>query len=210
MKTHRLLRLGIALLWGGIIAAAGLAAASAPAAATPEKTPARRVANYKLRQMDLVKIQVFQEPDLDRELRVSRDYTIVVPLVGAVDIRGLTVRETEMLLTELYRKDYLVNPQINITVTEYASRTVNVLGAVNSPGSVSLPPEKELGLLDVIARSGGFSRVANRSKVSLTRPQANGETENFIINADQLVNGDNASRWLVQDGDIVYVAEKVF
>jgi polysaccharide export outer membrane protein len=184
-----------------------LAALAAPAAA--DKAPARRTTTYKLRPMDLLKVQVFQEPDLDRELRVSRDYTIVTPLVGSVDIRGLSVRDAEALLTELYRRDYLVNPQINITVTEYAPRTVNVLGAVNTPGAVPLPPERELGLLDVIARSGGFSRLANRARVSLTRTQATGETENYSINADQLVSGDNAARWFVQDGDVVYVAERV-
>jgi len=190
------------VLWNPAV---GLAAEKTSA----EKPAARHIVTYKLRPMDLIKVQVFQEPDLDRDLRVSRDCTIVLPLVGNVDIRGLTVRETEVLLTGLYRRDYLVNPQINITVTDYAPRTVNVLGAVNTPGSVLLPPEKELGLLDVIARSGGFARVANRTKVSLTRAQPGGETENFTINADQLVSGDNASRWVVQDGDIIYVGERM-
>ncbi|MEJ1972682.1 MAG: polysaccharide biosynthesis/export family protein [Lacunisphaera sp.] len=202
MPFFRLTRLVAALLFAGLGA---VALAAAPA----EKSAAKRIVTYKLRPMDLIKVQVFQEQDLDRELRVSRDSTIVAPLVGEVDIRGLTVRQTEELLTALYRKDYIVNPQINITVTEYAPRTVNVLGAVNNPGSVPLPPEKELGLLDVIARSGGFSRLANRTKVSLTRSQPNGEVENFVVNTEQLVSGDNAARWLVQDGDIVYVGERV-
>ena len=61
----------------------------------------------------------------------------------------------------------------------------------------------------MIARSGGFSRLANKTKVSLTRAQPNGEVENFTVNTEQLVSGDNASRWLVQDGDIIYVGERV-
>jgi len=192
-----------------VVALAASFGAGLVGAAAAEKPAAKRIVTYKLRPMDLIKVQVFQEPDLDRELRVSRDSTIVAPLVGEVDIKGLTVRQTEELLTVLYRRDYIVNPQINLTVTEYAPRTVNVLGAVNSPGSIPLPPEKELGLLDVIARSGGFSRLANRTKVSLTRSQPNGEVENFTVNTEQLVSGDNASRWLVQDGDIIYVGERV-
>ncbi len=185
-----------------------LALLTGPGLRAAENTAARHT-TYKLHPMDLIKVQVFQEPDLDRELRVSHDYTIVVPLVGVVDVRNLTVREAELLLTELYRKDYLVNPQINITVAEYTPRTVNVFGAVNNPGSVVVPPEKELSLLDAIARSGGFSRLANRTKVSLTRTLAGGQTENYSVNADQLVNGDNNTRWLVQDGDIIYVPERV-
>jgi polysaccharide biosynthesis/export protein len=163
---------------------------------------------YVLRPMDLVKVQVFQQPDLDRELRVSQDHAIVMPLIGSVDVKNRTVREAELLITELYARDYLVNPQINLTVVEYTPRTVNVLGAVNTPGSVLIPLEKDLTLLDAIARSGGFSRLANRSRVSLTRTKADGRTENFIINADQLVAGASTDRWLVRDGDVISVPER--
>ena len=174
-----------------------------------EAKPASQLATYKLRPMDLVKIQVFQEAELDRELRVSQDHTIVVPLIGVVDVRDLTVRDAEALITELYQRDYLVNPQLNITVTEYSQRNINVLGAVNVPGSILIPPEKNLTLLDAIARSGGFSRLANRNKVSLTRTKPDGQTVNFIINADQLVSGDTNNRSAVQDGDIIFVPERI-
>lgn len=166
-------------------------------------------AGYKLHAMDLIKMQVFQEPDLDRELRVSQDNTIVVPLLGVVSVKDRTVREAELLITELYKKDYLVNPSVNITVIDYSPRTVNVFGSVNNPGSVVIPPERELTLLDAIARSGGFSRLANRSKVSLTRTRPDGETINYIINADQLVAGDTGNRAPVQDGDVIFVPERV-
>ncbi len=174
-----------------------------------EAKPASQLATYKLRPMDLVRIQVFQEAELDRELRVSQDHTIVVPLIGVVDVRDLTVRDAEALITELYQRDYLVNPQLNITVTEYSQRNINVLGAVNVPGSILIPPEKNLTLLDAIARSGGFSRLANRNKVSLTRTKPDGQTVNFIINADQLVSGDTNNRSAVQDGDIIFVPERI-
>jgi polysaccharide export outer membrane protein len=174
-----------------------------------EAKPAGRLATYKLRPMDLVKVQVFQEPDLDRELRVSQDFTVVVPLIGVVNIKDRTVRDVELLITDLYQRDYLVNPQINITVIEYSQRTINVLGAVNSPGSVLIPPEKNITLLDAIARSGGFSRLANRNRVSLTRTQSDGQTANFTVDADQLVSGDSSNRAPVQDGDVIFVPERM-
>ena len=159
--------------------------------------------------MDLIKVQVFQEPELDRELRVSQDYTIMVPLIGSVNLKDHTVRDAELLITDLYQRDYLVNPQINLTVIEYAQRTINVLGAVNVPGSVQIPPEKTLTLLDAIARSGGFSRLANRNRVSLTRTQPDGRTMNYTIDADQLVSGDVNNRTPVQDGDVIFVPERI-
>ncbi len=185
-----------------------LANPSASAAQTDPK-PAGRLVTYKLRPMDVVKIQVFQEPELDRELRVSQDHTIVVPLIGVVNVKERSVRDTELLITKLYKQDYLVNPQINLTVVEYSPRAVNVLGAVNAPGSVQIPPEKELSLLDVIARSGGFSRLANRSRISLTRTLADGQTTNITINADQLVAGDTTDRTPIQDGDVISVPERM-
>jgi len=198
--------------WSALLALAFLACLqpAASLSAAPKAAKAGAVTpGYKLHPMDLLKLQVFQEPDLDRELRVSQDNTVVVPLLGVVNVNGLSVRETELLIAELYRKDYLVNPQINITVVEYSPRSVNVFGAVNQPGSVVFPPERELTLLDAIARSGGFSRLANRSKVSLTRTQADGQTVNYVINADQLVGGDSDNRVPVQNGDVIYIPERV-
>ena len=190
-----------------VVVLAGAAPGSSAIGAPDNAKSGDQQATYVLRPMDLVKVQIFRQPDLDRELRVSQDHTIVMPLIGVVDVRNRTVRETEVLITELYARDYLVSPQINLTVVEYTPRTVNVLGAVNNPGSVLIPLEKSFTLLDAIARSGGFSRLANQSKVSLTRTMPDGRTENYIINANQLMAGASANRWVVQDGDVVTVPE---
>lgn len=171
--------------------------------------PAARLASHKLQPMDLVKLQVYREPDLDRELRVSQDFTIVVPLLGVVDVTGRTAAQVQVLITELYRQEYLVNPQITVAVIDYAPRTINVLGAVNAPGLFPLPPERSLTFLDAIARSGGFARVANRSKVLLIRTQPDGKTVNYTIDADQLTAGELSSRWPMQDGDTILVPERL-
>jgi len=197
------------LLRSAVLGALLAAALGCAPAAAADARPGEPLALYVLHPMDLLKLQVFQEPDLDRELRVSQDSTITVPLIGVVDLKGRTIHEAEELITELYARDYLVNPQINITILEYAPRTVNVLGAVNAPGAVAMPPEKSFTLLDAIARAGGFSRLANRGRVSLTRSLPGGRTENFTVNADQLVSGDAANRWPMHDGDVVYVPERV-
>ncbi len=164
---------------------------------------------YKLKPMDLLKIQVFQEPDLDRELRVSQDNSITLPLIGNVEVKNLAVRELEALLTEKYRQSFLVNPQINVTVLEYTPRSVNVLGAVNSPGTVPIPPEGELTLLDAVARSGGFSRLASRTKIIVSRQAQDGRNDNFVVNADQLIASENAAGWSLQNGDVIYIPERV-
>ncbi len=190
-------------------AAAATAPAAPPAAAPNDANHDDTKFSYKLQPLDLLKIQVFQEPDLDRDVRVSKNHSIVLPLIGTVDLTNRTVHDAEQLITELYGRDYLVNPQINITVTEYAQRTINVLGAVGSPGSVVIPPERDLTLVDAIAHAGGFSRLANQTNVSLTRTLPSGEIQHFTINVDQLIGGNAPRQWVVQDGDVIYVPESV-
>jgi polysaccharide export outer membrane protein len=175
----------------------------------PVSPPRSGPGSYVLRPMDLIKIQVYDEPDLDRELRVSHDHNVALPLIGTVSLKNRTVRDAEQLVRELYARDYLVNPQINITIMEYSPRSVNVLGAVNNPGSVVIPAEHAFNLLDAVAHSGGFSRLANRAKISLTRTFVDGHTENFSINADKLVTGDTSNTWSVVDGDVIFVPESV-
>ncbi len=113
--------------------------------------------DYTLEPGDVVSVKVFQEPDLDRELRVSQEGDLYLPLIGRVEARGRSVAEVERVVREAYDRDYLVNPQINILVVKYQVSTVNVLGAVNSPQAVEYPPEQQLTLIDAVSRAGGFA-----------------------------------------------------
>jgi polysaccharide export outer membrane protein len=173
-----------------------------------DTTPASQP-DYVLQPYDLVKIVVFQEPDLEREVRLSPDTTITLPLIQTVDLKGKTVREAQTIIRELYDRDYLVNPQINITVLEYAKVSVNVLGSVNLPGSVVIPPDQGLNLLDAIAHAGGFSRLADRKSIKLSRTAADGKTATYVINADDIIQSKSEDPWPLQKGDVIYVPEKL-
>ncbi len=166
--------------------------------------------DYVMQPSDLIRVMVFQEPDLMREVRITQEYTITLPLIGTIDLRGKTVRQAEEVIRSLYDKDYLVNPQINLTVLEYTQRTVKVIGAVNQPGAIVFPPEQKMGLLEAIARAGGFSRIAERRKVRLTRTLEEGKTENYIINTDEMIEGNTAKQWLLTKGDVIFVPERIF
>lgn len=179
--------------------------------AKPDSGPAPTSTDYVLQPSDLLRVMVFQEPDLQREVRITQENTITLPLIGTLDVRDRTVRQTEELIRELYDKDYLVNPQINITVLEYSQRTVQVVGAVNQPGAVVFPPEQKMGLVEAIARAGGQSRIADLKRVRLTRTDENGKTENFTINVDDMIKGigNSSDQWLLRKGDTVFVPERI-
>jgi len=165
--------------------------------------------DYVLQASDLLKVQVFQEEDLTREVRVSQEYTIVLPMIGSVDLKGKTLRQAEEIIRERYDRDYLVNPQVNVMVLDYAKRTVNVMGSVNTPGAVLFPQEEALTLLDAISRAGGFNRLADRKRVKLSRTTPDGRTEAVEINTDDLIKSGNTKSFVLQRDDVIFVPERV-
>lgn len=205
------LLLGLVLgLAGALQAAEETPSAPPPDPAAAEASAKRDTTDYVLQPSDLIRVMIFQEPDLLREVRITQEYTITLPLIGTIEIRDRTVRQAEEIIRALYDKDYLVNPQVNLTVLEYTQRTVQVVGAVNNPGAVVFPPEQKMGLVEAIARAGGQSRIADLKRVQLTRTTAEGKTETFIINVVDLMKGASSEQWLLLKGDVILVPEKLF
>jgi polysaccharide export outer membrane protein len=166
--------------------------------------------DYVLQPLDLLRVVVFQEPDLERQVRISQEYSINLPLIGSIDLRGKTPRQAEEIIRDRYDADFLKNPQINVTVLEYSQRTVQVLGAVNSPGAIALPPEQQIDIVEAIARAGGHARIADLRKVRLKRLAADGKTENVIIvNVDEMMKGATGERLIMQKGDVISVPERI-
>jgi polysaccharide export outer membrane protein len=178
-------------------------------AEAPPAPPAAEATDYVLQPSDLIRVLIFQQPDLERQVRITQEYTITLPLIGTIDLRGRTVRQAEEIIRSLYDKDYLVNPQVNLTVLEYTQRTVQVVGAVNQPGAVVFPPEQKMGLIEAIARAGGQSRIADLKRVRLTRTNADGKAENQIINVDDMMKGNSNEQYLLLKGDVIFVPERL-
>lgn len=165
--------------------------------------------NYVLQPQDLMRIQIFQEEELNRELRISQECTVALPLIGVVDLRNKTVAQAEAIIRKAYDADYLVNPQVNITVLEYAPRSVDVVGSVNNPGVVFFPKEEGLTLIGAISRAGSFSRLANKKMVTLKRTMPDGEPKTYKIDVDAMMRGDTTETWPLQPGDVITVPERL-
>ena len=195
--------------WFALLILVGCLSLNAQRASDQSKADAPGSGDYILQPLDLLQMRVFQEPDMEREVRVSQEYAISLPLIGKVNVNGLTVREAETLITDLYNRDYLVNPQINLTVMEYARRTVKVLGAVGAAGEIQFPQEEGLTLLDAVTRAGGFTRLADRRRIKLTRRLADGSQETYIVNADDLIEGNASQVWTLRTNDLIYVPERL-
>ena len=194
------------------------ASSDVPAGAEPAKQEAKQEAaktdtakgDYVLQPQDLIRVQIFQEEELNREVRLSQESSVNLPLVGTVDLKGKTAREAEELIRARYDRDFLVNPQVNLFVIEYAKRYVNVLGAVGNSGPVIFPPEEGLTLIEAITRAGGFARIADKKHVSVKRTNADGKTETSIVNADDIMKGRTDESWPLQPSDTIFVPEILF
>ena len=92
--------------------------------------------------------------------------SITFPLLGEVQVAGLTVAEVQRKITNLLAKDYLVNPQVEVKVKEFQSQFVSVVGEVNSPGRK--PIRGRMRLVDALLESGGFKAGAS-AEVLITR-----------------------------------------
>jgi polysaccharide biosynthesis/export protein len=167
--------------------------------------------DYVLQPLDLLRVQVFQEDDINKqgEVRISEQATITLPLIGSVSLKGRTVRQAENMIRDLYDKDYLVNPQVNVQVLKYAERFVNVNGAVNTAGRVAFPQERGLTIVSAITAAGGQSRIANLNRVKLTRKGPDGVAETREINVDAIMKGGGANDVPLENDDTIFVPERI-
>jgi polysaccharide export outer membrane protein len=165
--------------------------------------------NYLLRPNDFIRISVFQEDDLLTEARISKEGIVNFPLLGPVHLSGHTVAEAVSEIRTRLDKDYIINPQVTLTIIEYDQQCVTVLGEVQRPGQIPLPPEGGLDLLGAIALAGGYTRVADPSEV-IVRRESDGHDQVLKVDARRLARDVKVSPFLVQPGDRISVAESIW
>ena len=144
------------------------------------------VSSYQLNAGDQVRINVFGEEDLSVESRLTDAGTISYPFLGEIRVRGLTVGQLEQLITKKLKGDYLINPRVNVTITEY--RKFFVYGEVKDPGGFSFEPG--LTLEKAVALAGGFSARANKREVEVTREVSGKKTSERMTLDKPILPGD--------------------
>jgi polysaccharide export outer membrane protein len=167
-------------------------------------------AGYILSPTDQVAVEVFGEDDLRTSGRLNPEGNLSVPLLGSIHLAGLTLTQAVSKLTELYSRDYLVNPKINVTLLGYAKRRFSILGQVTRPGSLEMPEGSQEGidLLEAIALAGGYTRIASPERITVRRHDASGD-QIFKVNAKRFTKGKGGG-FLVKPGDTITVGESIF
>ena len=152
---------------------------------------------------DLLEINVFEIPELNRTVRVSTRGAISLPLVGEMMVSGLTTTELETRLRDELSKRYLQDPQVSVFVREHGSRQVSVLGAVGKPGVYEMLGPRTL--LQVLSQAGGLAKEAG-ADLFVIRDPADGSSERLTVSIANLMSSrDGASNIPIRPGDIITV-----
>jgi polysaccharide export outer membrane protein len=163
-------------LWIGVCA---LALAQSPAAGQGEASPV-----YRIGPRDVVKIEVFEEEELNREVPVNEDGSIRLPLVGSIQAEGLTEEELAGRLKALLEENFLRRASVSVEVVQFLSRPISVLGAVRNPGAVG--SGGRLTLIEALTRSGGLSE-SHGGSIQILRRASNGLTDQITIPVEALL-----------------------
>ena len=188
-----------------LFAAAFLLSTAVPASAlaqTPVVKPA--IAEYRLGAGDVVRVTVFQNPELTLEARLTEVGQISYPLLGQVRLGGLSVTEAERVLADgLGKGNFIRNPQVTLVVLQVRGSQANVLGQVNRPGRYPLETA-EMRLTDLIAIAGGIAPGG----ADLVVVTGNRDGQPFRQEVDLpalFVAGGQTGDVLVRNGDAVWV-----
>ena len=154
---------------------------------------------------DVVEIKVYREPDLAGVYRVSSG-PIDFPLIGQVELLANRPEQVEEDIRSRLAAGYLVEPKVTVFVKERNSQKVHVLGQVNKPGSFNY--ETGMTVIQAVTNAGGFTKLASRNSVQLTRVSS-GQEERFRVPVGDIGEG-TARNIELQPGDIIFVPEAIF
>lgn len=156
---------------------------------------------------DLFDVRVYGEKELSNTFRVASDGTIDYPLLGTVQVDGLTPSEVVRAIeTGLKEGGFLKNPHVSILVKEYKSKKISVFGQVKKPGT--FPYQDGMSVVEAISLAGGFTSMARKNDTTVIRA-VDGEKKRFRVPVEEIGQG-KAPNFLLNTGDIVFVPERIF
>lgn len=156
---------------------------------------------------DSFDVRVYGEEELSGKYQVAGDGMIDFPFIGRVEVAGHEPTAVAAAIQgRLKSGGYLVNPQVSVLVTDYASKHVSVMGAVVKPGI--FPLTNGITIVHAISLAGGLTPLASGNDVIVSR-RVHGALKRFRVPVDDVSEG-RAEDFPLQAGDIIYIPERVF
>lgn len=155
---------------------------------------------------DRFEVRVYRHEDMTKPYSVSNDGTITFPLIGVIEVAGKTPAQLERELSERLADGYLRNPQVSIFVLEYRSKKISVFGQVRRATTLNFAAG--MSVVDAIAQAGGFSDLASKNAVTVTRTME-GKKVNYTVPVEDIGKG-KAENFYLRPGDTVFVPRRLW
>lgn len=175
-----------------------------PALAAADSMGQLRFAARMIAPRDLLAVEVMDAPEFTREVRVTADGAISLPLLGVIKAAGQTPRDLELSLAEQLRATYMLDPQVTVHVVEAATEPVYVVGEVNQPGAFVSSGTTPLTLLQALALARGVKPSGSQSATMVIRTMADGTRQEIPVSVPDVVKGE-VPDVVLQPNDIVYI-----
>lgn len=161
--------------------------------------------DYRVGEGDVLKVMVYDNPDLETLTRISGAGTVLFPLVGEVQIDGHTVSEVARIISHKLAQGYLLDPQVSVFVEEFRSQKTVIMGEVEHPGLYEL--SGPTSLMELISKAGGLSIDAGGLVTIKRNNPAQPEVDEIIsVELKSLMEKEeNVSNLTIMDGDSVFV-----
>lgn len=157
---------------------------------------------YQLRQGDSVLVSVWHEEALKKQVVVLPDGSITFPLVGRIEVVGLSTPEVERIITEKL-KVYLPEPVVTVVIAGIDGNRAFVLGKVNKPGPLIISGPTTV--LQAISIAGGFDKFADEGGIKVIRAKPNGQEIIHVHYKDIISGGDMSTNIQLKAGDTLVV-----
>ena len=154
---------------------------------------------------DVFDVRVYREPDLSGAFQVAPDGTVEYPLLGTLPVEGLTSSGIANLIRTGLASGYLREPFVTVTIKEFTSKRVYVLGQVEHPGTFRY--EEGMSVIQVITLAGGFTKTSRPNAVVVTRTEGGREARTVVPVND--ISEGKARNFRLRPGDIVFVPESI-
>ena len=157
---------------------------------------------YIVGESDVLRVNVWKEPEVSQTVVVRTDGNISLPLINDVKVAGLTPVQIQSMVAEKL-KGFLNSPQVTVTVTDIRSKRAFITGEVVRPGGYGL--NSQTTILQMIAQAGGFTPFAKRDSIVVLRSE-DGKLQRLKFKYKQVIDGKNTEQNIaLHPGDTVVV-----
>jgi len=159
-------------------------------------------AGYIVGDSDIIRVNVWKEPEVSQTVVVRTDGNISLPLINEVKVSGMTPLQIQDMVAEKL-KGFLNNPQVTVTVIEIRSKRAFITGEVARPGTYSL--NAQTTVLQLIAQAGGFTPFAKKDGIVVLRTE-DGRQSRLKFKYNEVVQGKKTEQNIaLHPGDTVVV-----